>query len=360
MRLCGMIVMVCLMCQSLFSLTTVADPPPSRFDDQRFPVNDYQKAVISGQTLYMNTAPYTSEKHQGHLISVPLSSPHDPQYLWDYVGVHASKWSEREQRRVSASDQYAFCWDIAEQDLLAINIEGSWRQGGPFFVLVRMPLADIAVLREKILEAGEAFLGKSGLSNIHPLARLFQSSLAPRDQRSRVFFDIVPFDRKTYHLYIAYEGTMTVWDYDPDANEILRAQWGKLSTLSNAEYLDAKKKSWRQIRSVPVEFEGPFRVIRLNDTIYIFSEHLRTVYRYEGDKLVPLIHLPPLPEADSSTGLEQVFVVDKDQQRVIFWIPSAEHPDDPDVMTLGRSASLPEELVPAVKEAMKFMQPGVE
>ena len=360
MRLRGMIVSMCLLCLCLFSFTTVAGPPVARFDDLRFSLNRYQKAVISGQTLYMNTAPHVSEEHQGHLIRISLYAHPEPQLLWDYVGVHAVKRSISERRMVSVENQYPFCWDIAGETLVAIDIGGSWRRGGPFFVLFRIPLADIAILREKILEMGETFLGKSAISDLYPLANLFDSSTAPRDQRSRVFFDIVPFDRQKFHLYIAHNGKMTIWNYDQAMHEVMMATRDWSIKSSYERYMEARETSWVPMRSFPVDFEGPFRIIRLNDTIYIFSEHLRTVYRYEGDKLVPLIHLPPLPETDSSTGLEQVFVVDKDQQRVIFWIPSAEHPDDPDVMTLGKSAPLSAELIPAVQAAMKLMPQRTE
>lgn len=354
----GMSLSVCLLCLCFFSSTTMAEPPSSRFGAQRFQLTRCHKAVISGQTLYMNTAPLVREEHQGRLIRVPLSGHPDSQSLWNYVGVYAVGWSESERRVVDLGNQYPFCWDIAGQDMVAIDIKDGWMRGGPFFVLARIPLADIPVLQERIMDFGEAFLGKNALSNMHPLEYLFRAT--PDDQRSRVFFDIVPYDRQTFHLYIAYEGTLTIWDYDPAVNELLRAFWRRNVSLSNEEWLDAKEKSWAQIRSVPVEFEGPFRVIRLNETIYIFSEHLRTVYRCEGEQLVPLIHLPPLPEQKSSTGLEQVFIVDKDHQRVIFWVPSAEHPDTPDVITLGDAASLPDTLVPAVQAAMTFMPPREE
>ena len=92
------LVSLCLLC--MYILSSIEVSGLSHFELQQFPVNRYQKAVISGQVLYMNTATHVREEHQGHLIRVPFSGHPEPQSLWDYVGVHAVTWSDKKRHRL--------------------------------------------------------------------------------------------------------------------------------------------------------------------------------------------------------------------------------------------------------------------
>ena len=312
-----------------------------------FRIGHYTKAIISGNTLYMNDAQYAPEPHQGNLIRIPLTQEENTQIIPSYAGVSVAARPHSQYRTLP------FCWDIVGPYFLAMNVEDL---ATPSFVLLRIPLQELPNIFQRHETELDLFMSY-GLSDLYPLAHLFK--FASTQQRMQIFFDIVSIDQDTFHLYRVVDGVMTVWENDKDAHLVL------LTTNWNAEsdpfaLQKVQQKSWIELRSFPVDLKGPFRVILLQGETYIFSEHAHTLYRFEEERLLPLIHLPPFPEGDSSINFEQVFVVDKDHQRVIFWIPSSEHSDEPDAIAFGKSASLPEELVSAVKKAMRLMQTGVE
>lgn len=262
---------VCLLIVGIVPLEAVDG---RRSEAQRFQIGVYKKAIISGDMLYMNNAQDVVEPHSGRLILVPLTENATPQTWLSYLGVDGTEWSALKQQSVAL---YPFCWDIVGQYFIVINIEELGRTRDLRFALISIPLQDVPGLTQL-----DIFPEEYGRSDLFPLADLFSPLvIRPRDS---VFFDIVPFDQQMFHLYTTYEGVMTVWDYDPAVHEtVLTTDW--TAQPSPFALLKTRQKSWSQISTFPIDFEGPFRVIQLKEKTYIFSEHVRTIYLLEGERL---------------------------------------------------------------------------
>jgi hypothetical protein len=200
------------------------------------------------------------------------------------------------------ANQFPFCWDITRNSFLSLNIVEIFPLGGPFFKLISIPFQHVPLP----VEEGNQILQTNRSQSEHvisgmtfPLFRLFLAGGIER--RSKVFFDISAFNDDAFYLYITYQGKMTIWNYNKEAKDF--------------------EDEWSQIQELPIEFEGPFRLIQLGETTYIFSESTGTFYLLEGDRLQPAGQLPEhLVKSQPKRG-SKGFLIDKDRQEVLFYGP---------------------------------------
>jgi hypothetical protein len=317
----------------------------SHSEYQPFLLEQYTKAIMSGNRLYIADGQDILFPYGGRLAVVALAGEHPPQQFPAYTGVFVEEYPETTDKPVPIGNQYQFCWDIVNGQLFSINITKHWN-GFPQCELMGISLDWIqgsANLREI-----DPFTYH--ISYIHPLDKLLTSTFIQK--RFWIFFDVAAFKEQAFHLYIASQGALTVWNFNKEMHEFLRTD---RRGMSDEEIARAREKTWQEMTSVPIEFEGPFRVICLGKKTYIFSELVRTIYLFEGERLTPLITLPPLPEDDTRGAFDHLFIVDKDHDQALFFVPSAEQPDMPGVITIGATGSLQDGLDPALRSALDLL-----
>ncbi len=334
---------VCLVCINMANIIYADQLNTNRPTIQPFQIGQYKKAIVSDNILYMNDAQHVSKPNHGSLIIVPLSQSEQPQKIRSYFGVNVSGGSLYPYRTLP------FCWDIVEPYFLAIESDDLPFKH-PMFALVRMPLRDIPQLLN-LHETKQDLFQAYGLSNLYPLADLFD--FAPVPDRMRMFFDLLPLDHETFHLYLAFDGMMTVWENDKDVHAtMLTTDWNAVKDPFALQKI--QEKSWFKRQSFPVDFEGPFWVFQIREQTYLFSEVVRQIYRIGEQELLPIAELPPLLELSERSLLDMAFVVDKDTDEALFFLPSLDQPEDPTLLSIGGSHSQRRDILPALKTALEL------
>ncbi|MBN1551526.1 hypothetical protein JW979_08655 [bacterium] len=334
-------ILICIAC-----FGTIETFGGQRSEIPQFPIERYTKAIISNDTLYINQGQQIPSPHYGTLLTVPLTGAHIPERYPSYSGVYVEDWLAHEKSMISAENQFQFCWDIVAGEVIMLNIIETWMGNIPQFTVMSIPLewltASTTLQENYPLET-------YGVSGVFPLDNLFGGGRT-LEQRTRVFFDVIAVGPMDFRLYISNQGTMSVWKFDQDVNNQLKALHPK--EIAPQELLNMLSDEWKEVTRFSLEFEGPFRATHIGGQTYILSETEDTLYQIQDSQLIPILSLPHPPKASNAPEPEMVFIVDNDREQFIFFTPSFTG-HSPTIITVGSPSSEREGLEQALRSVLE-------
>ena len=321
-----------------------------RADKQPFAIERYKKVILAKGRVYMSDGQGVAAPFRGALLAGVLSTPSEIEQFPAYSGVYVEDIPEPGGDIRPVGNQFQFCWDIAAGNMMSLNVINEWLGGVLQFTLMDIPLHWLtasSAVRE--IDLPDAY----AVSGIFPLFNFFL--ISPNELRSRVFFDVIALDERAFTLYIAYEGRMTVREFDRTINDRLITLWknSQWQSLSHDERRHMEEAEWKATDSFPIDFEGPFWVIAIGEQRYLLSEVKDTLYRIDEQGLTPVLHLPAQTDDEAQTHAHRVFIVDKDRQQLSFVIPSLAESASPTVITIGGTTTMPQGLEPALRSMLE-------
>ncbi len=308
-----------LLCTVTFLLLTF---PFTVSSEQAYNRGHYQKAIISQGNLYLCDGFGEPLGYNASLTSIKIGDTSSLKKTPIYTGI-----------RHHVKHPFPFRWDIQKDFFfsIAVNEYGLY----PGHELVRYPLIKLEEIDEGIKKNIPIPFNEPLEEYIIGNLRVIQfAGLGVGGYQGHVFFDFLVTEKNEFQLYVTSKGEISLFR----AKGFSREYWRKDLI---------KSQSW------PIDFTGPFWIAQLGQRIYLFSEDQQSIYRLESGGFVPFLHLPTdNTEHTSERAFEHLFIIDKDNEQLIFFSPPFTQSASSTAIILGDIPIVRQEIAPALRSAL--------